>query len=118
MIPPLILTTPLILQLGALGDGEGGGALGPIATRAELYRRQASAERIHPSASPNAGRSKSHHDRGCACDHRHIANAVSTRPDRASRKETTAQKNVRLLTVPRHIACELIHTQWQLNRVT
>ncbi len=40
------------------------GARGRIATRAPLYRCQASAERIRASASPNAGRSNLHHGDG------------------------------------------------------
>ena len=69
------------------------GTLGCIATRAEFYRCQASVERIRRSATPNAGRSNSHHDRDRAGEHRHTATAASPRPDRASSKETTAQKH-------------------------
>ena len=58
--------------------GCGGLARGRIATGIELYRCQAPVERIRRSASSNIGRSSSHPDRECNCQHRDTAFAIPT----------------------------------------
>ena len=99
------------LQPGALGDGQSGIALGRTTTRARLYRRQAAAEHICRSATSNAWQSNTRHDCDRTRKHRHITSAASPRPDRTARQETTTYKNLPLLTVPRHIARELIYAR-------